>query len=292
MKRFCRKRNWAKLLILGVCGVATSLFAEPKKSLLHNSWSLSSGFVGYEDSYLSNLKYKGVGFQWEAFHSNFYGQNRRVSWQNRNTFFVATALNPPFTSQILNPQVTLAFGTHYHFRPTPQFTILVGGFYDIDAGVKWNQRNVNNVVSTDVATNISVSAIFRYHLITKKLQMTFEYNVQTPVVGTMFVPEMGSSYYEYYLLQNLNNAIHFSSFHNKLGLKGNVSVDFLFKKFTLRVGFSHQNMAWKANNLRFSKESYLFSLGTVVDLELFGGRSHQKSEKTTIWGQNLEENAD
>ena len=61
-------------------------YAEEPVALLNNYWTLGGGYVTYEDAYLSNLKYSGWGFQWEAFHSNFYKKNRNISWQNRTHF--------------------------------------------------------------------------------------------------------------------------------------------------------------------------------------------------------------
>lgn len=260
---------------------ATS-YAEEPVALLNNYWTLGGGYVTYEDTYLSNLKYSGWGFQWEAFHSNFYKKNRNISWQNRNTFFFANTYNPPYTASILNLNTNIAFGTHYHFRVTPQFTVLVGGFGDIEGGIKYNNRNVNNIASADLSTSLYVSTMLRYHLVTEKLQMAFEYDLQTPIIGCMFVPEKGASYYEYYLLQNLNNTLHFSSFHNKLGLRGNLSIDFIFQKFTFRMGFIHNNTIWRANDLYFSKGHYLFNIGTVVNLGIFGGKEIE-TKQTNIW---------
>ncbi|NCA79373.1 MAG: DUF3316 domain-containing protein [Sphingobacteriia bacterium] len=270
-------------LLLALLIPSALLFAEMPTSLLNNYWTLSSGFVTFDDAYLSNLEYKGWGVQWEAFHCNLYKNNDKLSWQNKNTFFFASTNNPPYSANIMNLNITLAFGTHYHFKPDSHFSILVGGFWDIDGGLKYHNRNINNIASADLSTNLSASAMFRYHLITEKLQMAFEYDLQTPVIGCMFVPEMGVSYYEYYLFQNLHNAIHFSSFHNKLGLKGNLSIDFIFKKFTFRAGFTHNNLIWYANNLYFKKEQYMFTIGTVVNMTLFGGKNSNSNDHTSIW---------
>ena len=48
------------------------------------------------------------------------------------------------------------------------------------------------------------------------------------------------------------------------------------------MGFIHNNTIWRANDLHFAKEQYLFNIGTVVNLGVFGGKEIG-TKQTDIW---------
>jgi hypothetical protein len=90
----------------------------------------------------------------------------------------------------------------------------------------------------------------------------------TPLIGGMFVPEMGQSYYEIYLglPSALNDVAHFSSFHNRQGIKGNLSVNFILPTVTLFVGMTHNHQWWQGNNMIFYVKELSGQIGIALNL--------------------------
>ena len=63
--------------------------------------------------------------------------------------------------------------------------------------------------------------------------LKLNYSFEAPILGCMFVPMGGASYYEMFDLGNLDNAVHFSSLHNKQGYDNTLSMVVPFKHSTL-----------------------------------------------------------
>ena len=142
-----------------------------------------------------------------------------------------------------------------------------------EAGIKYLARNVNNIASADLALMLHIGGTARYNLEFNKFTLGFQYQVSTPALGVMFVPQMGQSYYELYLNlpDGLDKVTHFASFHNRAGVDGNFSIDLMFTGFTLRLGSYQQYLQWHANNLYFHKAQLSGYIGMVIDLNLFSG---------------------
>ncbi len=277
-----------RILITGigacVLTIASAQATVSDSTLLNNIWAFGIGEIELYDSYLSPAIYSGLNYTWDATHGAFYKtSNNRVSWQNRNSFCYSTAYNPAYSAAYNYVSGSIGYASYYHFRPVTKLVIMTGGLLNAEGGVKYNSRNVNNIASGDINLTLYASVITRYNLKINKFHMGMQYELLTPIIGVMFVPEFGHSYYEMYenLPNGLDQIIHFSSFHNKQGIKGNLALDFILSGITLRVGMAHNYQYWHANNLYFSQNQINFNIGTVVDLQLFGGKKAQS--KHPVW---------
>ncbi len=247
---------------------------ERDKITLNNVWAFGVGKMELYDSYLSPALYSGLAYTWDATHSAFYRcSNQRVSWRNHNHIGYSSTLNPAFSSAMDYLELSIGYGSYYHFRPAKGLIFRVGGELDLEGGIKYMARNINNIASADIAINLSIGGAARYVLNFKNFSLGFEYEISTPAIGCMFVPQMGQSYYEIYLNMSstLRHVVHFSSFNNKRGLDSNLMIDLMFNGFTLRLGGKYEYLEWHANNLYFSRRLMNGYIGTVVDLHLFGG---------------------
>ncbi len=227
------------------------------------------------DSYLSPLTYNGINIKYENNREHLFSPYyTNLSWQSKTTVNASYTLNPTNTASMLHAGANYAWGIHYHFRPVKNLQILVGGFQDINAGVKAIVRNVNNFLSADFSSTLYLSASIRYTIPTRKRNLLLRADFQTPVIGVMFVPEEGASYYEIFDLGIMENTIHFSSFHNKYGISQTYTIDVPFKRSTWRFGFNYQLTKYTANNLVFKYENIGLIVGWVHQLYSFSGRKN------------------
>ncbi len=247
---------------------------EEKKYLLtkNSNWTgLSS--IELLDPYLSDISYSGLGLRYNHVSRQFVNaQNLNLSQQNQFSLTAGVALNPAITSAMFYFGTNFGYGMHYHFRPVENLVVLAGGIWDVDLGIKEISRNVNNPVNMDLATNLNISGVAIYKVSTPKHDLMLKWTIQTPVLGCMFVPGSGYSYYEMFDLGNLDNTFHFSSIHNKRGLNQTFTVDVPFKNSTWQFGLSFFSLKYKANNLVFRRNEVSILAGTTFDAISFSGK--------------------
>jgi len=192
--------------------------------------------------------------------------------QDKLTLSAGMMLNPAFSSEMLYIGANYGWGVNYHFRLTKGLKILAGGLWDVDFGFKNVPRNINNPINLDMATNLNLTGLLIYDYPTRRRTLHLQAALQAPIIGYMFVPQGGASYYDMFQLGSLSNAFHFSSLHNKRGLNQTYTVDVPFNHSTWRFGLHFQNLKYKANNLVFAHNETSVIVGTTFDAISFSGK--------------------
>jgi len=272
MKNYC-------ILLLTVF-FSSTIFAqnmEEQKYLLTthtNTFGLST--LSFIDPYLSPLTYSGMGIRYESVSRRFLSpENTNISMQSKLNLEAAVTENPATTSSMNYLGINYSWGLHYHFRPREGLRLLAGALLDADLGIKDVPRNVNNPVNMDMNTNLNLSGIAMYDVFFWKRTFTLQLTMQTPVMGCMFVPGSGASYYEMFELGNLKDAIHFSSLHNKRGLNSAFTIAVPFNRSVWRFGCGLNLLNYSANDMVFRKNEFTFTVGTTFDMVTFGGRKNK-----------------
>ena len=120
--------------------------AIPRPSLkTNNAFSASFGASNMYDTYLSPLEYKGYNIRL------MYEQMRRTTWfdyrfYKQQVFEIdfAKGDNPAKNASEYWFLASYRLGGHYRLYNTDAFRLGVGGFWDVNAGVLYNERNGNN----------------------------------------------------------------------------------------------------------------------------------------------------
>lgn len=239
-----------------------------------NTYGIST--LNLLDPYLSPLVYSGLGIRYDHDAIRFLStENKRFSLQNNLKFIAGIALNPTYTASITYVGMNYQLGTNYHFQPIKGLRLRAGGFWDFDLGSKMIARNINNPVNIDLATNLNLSGAANYNLPFCKRILGLQLAVQTPILGCMFVPLGGASYYEMFDLWNLSNTTHFSSLHNKRGIDATFSVNVPFNNSILHVGMRYQGLKYKANEMVFERNELSLLIGSRFDVITFAGRKNK-----------------
>jgi len=270
------KKNYFILFLVFISSLLSAQSKIDNMYLLQtktNTFGLST--INLTDPYLSPLIYNGLGLrsQFEN-HRLLKLDNNNISTQSKLNLTGALAFNPTNTASMLYFGANYGWGLHYHFRPLEQLQLLAGGLIDIDFGFKNIPRNVNNPVNVDLATNLNLSGLAIYIIQTRKRLLKLQLSAQSPIFGYMFVPKVGSSYFEMFSLWNLTGATHITSIHNKRGINGTFSIDVPFNYSTWRLGFRYEKLKCTANDLVFKKEEISLLIGTTFDVAKFSGRKN------------------
>jgi hypothetical protein len=227
------------------------------------------------DPYLSPLPYKGLGGNYEYENRKFLNTNNdNLSSQSRGNFTGGIGLNPAQSAMLIYMGCNFGWGLYYHFRPIKNLQFLAGGLCELDFRFKYLERNVNNPANIDLATNLNLAGIARYDFRILKRNIRTQMTIESPILGCMFVPRSGASYYEMFELWNLDETIHLSSMYNKRGIKSKFMIDVPFNKCTWRIGAGYNTLKYKANDLIFKRNEISILTGFTFDIATFSGRKN------------------
>ena len=234
-----------------------------------NRWSIRVGEFRSYDQILSQQEYNGVSITLNALHLGQYRDTGNVYWYFRDQFRFSPMLNSSRSARLYFGSIRLDYGTNYAFDLGNGFRLSAGGYLDIYGGIKYNTRNVNNIASADVQIGLRAAATAHYmYRWSSKFALGCHYGLSTPLIGCFFAPDYGESYYEIWLNlpSSLNHSVHFSSFHNRQGIMGDLAIDLIFPHGVLTLGFNHENEWWQTSTNSFYESDISGSIGFALRL--------------------------
>ncbi|MBO7417802.1 MAG: DUF3316 domain-containing protein [Bacteroidaceae bacterium] len=226
--------------------------------------SYGIGLTSLQDTYLSPENYKGwearlsretmhqthliQGKVWQQtyFQGNFGYTNNRV--ENNKT---ATAL------------ANWNYGWFYRQPLTPRFDVLLGGAADLNGGFTYNMRNGNNPVSIRAYGSIDASVIALWNLELNQRPLLLRYQANLPLIGLMFMPHYGQSYYEIFSVGEHGGTIKCVTPFSTPSLRQMFSADYPFGKLTLRFTYVWDAQQANLNQIKSHIYSHIFMIGVV-----------------------------
>ena len=232
------------------------------------------GYTNVFDTYLSPQEYKGIDFRISRETMRMTKLlDGNVSVQNFFQANIGYTHNHAENNNTFNGLVNWNYGLHYQFRITENFKLLAGALADINGGFVYNLRNTNNPASARAFINLDASAMAIWHAKIKNYPLTFRYQVNVPVVGAMFSPHYGQSYYEIFTLGNSDGVIQFTSLHNQPSVRQMLSIDFPVRYAKLRFSYMADLQQSDVNNIKTHTYSHVFMVGFVKDLYLIRNKN-------------------
>lgn len=227
------------------------------------------------ETYLSPLEYTGteVRFLHESMRmTRLLGG--KVSGQSLIQVNASYNKNISQTAEMYAGLVNWSYALHYQFRMNDdRLKILVGPMLDLNGGVVYNRRNSNNPAQAKAYGGLGASGMLIYKFRIARYPLTVRYQANLPLLGVMFSPEYGESYYEIFSLGNGGRNVVFTSLHNNPSLRQMVTLDFPIRNVTMRVGYVCDIQQSKVNNLKSHAYSHDFMIGFVRNLYLLRGKN-------------------
>lgn len=240
-----------------------------------NTFMLSAGSSNMYDTYLSPLEYTGFSLRL------MYESMRRTTWFNHNFYKqqlieleFASGLNPVGSVREYWGRLRYQLGGHYAFYRGHGLRLGAGGFWDVNIGGLYNERNGNNPATARVYTNLNLSFMASY----KWKKYAIRWQVDTPFMGMLFSPKYGQSYYEI-SLGNTVGLVNFASFHNQRSLRNLVTVDIPFSKYIVRVGYLGDWYQTKVHSVQTHHYTHSF----VIGFPLEGIKKSKKKTNNSYW---------
>nr|WP_221657458.1 DUF3316 domain-containing protein [Bacteroides salyersiae] len=275
------KRNiLLKMGLIGCCllalcdGIYAQADAQQANRYVTRATMYGIGYTNVFDTYLSPQEYKGIDFRISRETMRMTKLlDGNVSVQNFFQANIGYTHNRAENNNTFNGLVNWNYGLHYQFRITENFKLLAGALADINGGFVYNLRNTNNPASARAFINLDASAMAIWHAKIKNYPLTFRYQVNVPVVGAMFSPHYGQSYYEIFTLGNSDGVIQFTSLHNQPSVRQMLSIDFPVRYAKLRFSYMADLQQSDVNNIKTHTYSHVFMVGFVKDLYLIRNKN-------------------
>ena len=261
----------SSLLLASFLLLSVSAFAEqtvvlepvPERSPTSRSLLVGIGRTNQFDSYLSPMEYTGsqVSIMTQSERMTRL-LNRHVSFQS--TFYGAYSStdNPAGTADYKGGRLAYDAGWHYHYSPMSNLDMKGGSLVGIDLGFLYNSRNGNNPAQGRFSIDLSLSAGADYSFRLCRLPVRASYQADMPVIGMMFNPEFGESYYEI-SQQGVGHDIVCAHPGNAFCLRQMLTMDFCLRSITLRIGYLTDIRQSNARSLKYHDISHSFMFGIV-----------------------------
>lgn len=251
---------------------ADSIAADPTRYVTRATL-YGAGFTNIYDTYLSPQEYKGVEFRVSR------ESMRMTPWLDgrvsRQTFFQANfgyTHNKVDNNNTMSALANWNYGLHYHFPLTPNFTLLAGAVADLNGGFVYNLRNGNNPASARAYINLAASGMAIWRLRIRQYPITLRYQLNLPVMGVMFSPNYGQSYYEIFTLGNADGVVRFTSLHNQPSLRQMLTADFPVGRARMRLAYLCDLQQSHVNSIKTHAYSHVFMVGFVKEFYLLGNK--------------------
>jgi hypothetical protein len=165
------------------------------------------------------------------------------------------------------------YGLHYQFRINENLKLLAGGLSDINGGFVYNLRNSNNPASAKVYANFAASGMAIYRFKIKNYQMVARYQANVPLIGALFSPNYGQSYYEIFTLGNSDGVVKFTTLKNQPSIRQMFTFDFPVRYSKIRLSYLWDIQQSKVNQLKTHTYSHIFMVRFVKDLYLIHNKN-------------------
>ena len=234
------------------------------------------GYTNVFDTYLSPQEYKGIDFRVSR---ESMRMTRLLDGNvSQQTFFQADlgyTHNKVDNNNTFSALANWNYGLHYHFPLTGNFKLLAGGAGDFNGGFVYNLRNGNNPAQARAYINLAASGMAIWDLRVKNRPITLRYQLSLPLIGVMFMPNYGQSYYEIFTLGHWNGVVNFTSLHNQPSLRQMLTADVPIGRARMRLAYVWDAQQSKVNDIKTHTYSHVFMVGFVKELYLFRNKKKE-----------------
>lgn len=132
---------------------------------------------------------------------------------------------------------------------------------DAHLGFIYNTRNGNNPAQAKAALHITPAAVLKYHFKINSQPHTLRYELNVPLLGVMFSPQFGQSYYEIFTQGNYDHNIQPTWVGNAPCLRQMLTCDVRLFRHTFLVGYLGDFQQAKVNSLKYHSYTHALVIG-------------------------------
>ena len=231
--------------------------------MVTNAKLIGMGATNLLDTYLSPEKYNGVDLR---FISHTVRERKGSDWSRQMVWQgqVAFADNRAKEGSEMAGTLNFSYGMHRQWQLMDgRLRLKAGALLDANVGFLYNTRNGNNPAQARLSLDLSpsVAAAYHFHLWGKPLMVRYE--VSAPLMGVMFSPNYGQSYYEIFSEGNYDHNVVPTTIGSTPSLRHMLTLDFRLLRTTWRIGYLGDYRQANVNNLKQHTYTHSLVIGVV-----------------------------
>jgi len=191
----------------------------------------------------------------------------------QNQVHFSTAKDRAENDAIIEAMYNFYYGRYYNLGLGGPFSLRAGGLGTAGLGFIYNTRNSNNPVNARLGLQVMPSVIAGYHfrLIrwsdrgNRAGHVNLRYQADMPLVGVVFSPNYGQSYYELFSLGNYDHNIVPTTFVSQPTFRQQFTVEYnASNRLVLTVGYLGDYQQLKVNNLKQHVYNHALMVGFMT----------------------------
>ena len=224
------------------------------------------------DTYISQEKYSGVGITYLYIRA---GKKPNKRWQNNieHEVDLSKTRDRSHTTSMLEGNYNLYWGrvatvasmTSRTSRSSiPRFHLQAGLAANVNLGFLYDMSTSNNPAQARIALNLMPTAIATYGFSIRQQHFSLRYELDLPLVGLMFSPNYGQSYYEIFSRGNYDHNIVPTTFVSAPNFRQLLTLDWqVSEKWAVRVGYLGNYQQADVNHLKSHIYSHRIIIGVT-----------------------------
>ncbi len=253
-----RHRKELALIITMLCCLASA--AQSERATL-----FGVGRANQYDTYLSPLEYEGPQVSFLYTTTRPLARSPHVSFQTITQLDYSYTHNPTSTTHEHGGNACFDAGWSYNWAELlPNLRLSAGGLVGAEAGFLYNLRNGNNPAQARVAVRLSATVGATYVPRIGKRRLAIGYQATFPLLGGMFSPQYGQSYYNIFTQGNYDHNIIATHPGNALSLRQRLTVSIPIHSRSITVGYLSDLLQSKPHHLRQHQYSRCLLVGWTL----------------------------
>ena len=228
-----------------------------------NTQMIGIGSTNMLDTYLSPEKYKGAEFRYIS-HTIRMVPGDKWSQEIMHQGIMGEGSDRAEDGTLMTGLYTLTYVLQRSWQlNADRLNITLGGMADFSVGGTYSARNQNNPAQLRLSMQLgpSASATYRFRLFKKAFSARYECSI--PLIGLMFSPNYGQSYYEIFSRGNYeHNAVVTTPF-SAPSMRHMLTLDTRILGATIRIGYLNDIQQAKVNGLKQHYYTHALLIGWV-----------------------------
>ena len=216
------------------------------------------------DTYITQEKFSGIGFSYLYIKERAKPIKR---WNNliEHEIDLSSTKDRSRDANMLEGNYNLYWGRYRQWQYFgDHLQLQAGGLVNANLGFLYNMTGSNNPAQARLSLNVMPAAVatYRFPLFNQQFQLRYELNV--PLVGIMFSPNYGQSYYEIFNRGNYDHNIVPTTLISAPTFRQMLTIDWRAgEKWSLRVGYLGNYQQAQVNNLKQHIYAHRVMIGIV-----------------------------